>query len=298
MLELPPDLRARLDRHLLPYARGLIESSARYAAYLHADEVGAEHLLCTLMEDEECAAHRLVEHAFADPETLADEVRALAAGIMVTGSSASLPFSEGGVLALESARRLAAERREASVQVAHLLAAALDGLPEDLRAAAHEAGYDRAGLDALFGPGVATGAARSEGSLFRHFSEDAKRCLSAAARLARGSQGEPIGPAHLILSCLQGRTDLEGGAGLSAARMRVLLRGRMQDPTPLANRALEPDSTYLTFLSELPERAGSLELLARYHAGPTPEIAQVLLRHRVTPALLERAAAAFSDPPS
>jgi len=37
-------------------------------------------------------------------------------------------------------------------------------------------------------------------------------------------------------------------------------------------------------------------LLARFLAGGTPELARLLARHRITPALLERAQAAFEDP--
>lgn len=296
MLDLPDDLRARLQARTAPYALGLLDRAARYAAELHADEAGVEHLVCMLMADEECAARRAVEHAFADPQTLADEVRALAAGILVTGSAASLPFSPGGVAALQAARDDAAATGRSEVRPALLLICALERLPEDLRLAIEDAGYERAGLELLSGPTGAVPAARAEGSLFRRFGEDSKRCLSAAARLARGESGAAIGPAHLVLACLQSQRELEQAATLSASRLRMLLRERMRDPTPLAPRRIEADDVFLAFLAALPEGADSLALLGRCHAGPTPELAQVLSRHRVTPALLERAAGAFRDP--
>jgi ATP-dependent Clp protease ATP-binding subunit ClpA len=250
------------------------------------------------MADEECAARRAVEHAFADPDTVADEVRALAAGILVTGSAASLPFSPGGVAALESARDEAAASGRREVRPALLLACALARLPQDLCSAVDEAGYERAGLEAAAGEAGQIPAAAPAGSLFRRFSEEAKRCLSAAARLAREGDGRSIGPAHLVLACLQSQRELERAAGLSASRLRVLLRERMRDPTPLPQRRMEPDAVFQAFLAALPEGADSLALLLRCHAGLTPELAQVLLRHRVTPALLERSAGAFRDPQS
>ena len=296
MLHLPDDLRARLEARTAPYALGLLERAARYAAELHADEAGVEHLLCTLMADEECAARRAVEHAFADPETLADEVRALAAGILVTGSAASLPFSPGGVAALQAARDEAAASGRREVRPALLLACALEHLPQDLRRAVDDAGYERAGLEQAAGAAGERPAAASEGSLFRRFAEDTKRCLSAAARLARDDGGGAIGPAHLVLACLQAQRELERAAGLSASRLRMLLRERMRDPTPLPERRVEADEVLHAFLAALPEGADSLAFLQRCHAGGTPELAQVLMRHRVTPALLERAAGAFRDP--
>jgi hypothetical protein len=296
MLELTEALRARVAAHARPYALGLIERAGRYAAQLHADEAGVEHLVCTLMADPDCAARRAVEHAFADPGTVAEEVRALAAGILVTGSSASLPFSPGGVLALRAARDAAAAAGRSEVRPALLLACALEQLPADLRAALDEAGYERAGLEQAAGPAGVVPSETARGSLFRRFSEDSKRCLSAAARLARGDSGESIGPAHLVLACLQAQRELERAGALSASRVRMLLRERMLDPTGLPERAIEPDEVFEAYLAALPRDCDSLTLLARCHGAATPEVSGVLTRHRVTAALLERSAGAFRDP--
>src|SRR5688572_3141726 len=97
-------------RALAPHGRALLAAARDFALSIHAEELGPEHLLCALMADAEGAARRAVEHAFADPETIAGEVLAMASGILVSGSAASLPFSPGGVRALEGARALAAER--------------------------------------------------------------------------------------------------------------------------------------------------------------------------------------------
>ncbi len=297
-LELPAGLRARLERSLEPYARTLVESSAHYALRLHAEEVGPEHLLCALMEDEDCAAHRVVLHAFADPRTLADEVRSLAAGIMVTGSAASLPFSEGGVRALASARHAASTLGASLVETAHLLKAAVEALEAGLRAQFEEAGYDAGQLERARGSQVAGGPVPEEGALFRRFSEAAKKTLSAAARVARQTEDHAIGPAHLVLACLSSETALERACGVTASRARLILRGRTEDKTPLAARVLPADLSYVAYLEELPESTSSAVLLLRFHAGRTPEIAQLLLRHKVTPGLLERARHAFQDPPA
>lgn len=295
-LELPESLRAHLERNVEPYARRLVEGSALYALRLHAEEVGPEHLLCALMEDEDCAAHRAVLHAFADPETLADEARSLAAGIMVTGSAASLPFSEGGVRALSSARHAAAELGAALVEPAHVLRAAVEALEPDLHARFEEAGFAPERLAPAAGSGPAASPLSEEGALFRRFSEVAKRVLSQSAREARQAGDRAIGPAHLALACLAGEPALEGTGGVSASRARLLLRGRTADPTPLAARALPADGAYLAYLAEVPEATSSAILLLCFHSGRTPEIAQLLMRHKVTPALLERAREAFLDP--
>jgi hypothetical protein len=289
-LALSAALRTELDRRLAPYARRLVEQAAELALRLHADEVGAEHLLCALMADEECAAHRAALYAFADPATVGEEALAMAAGILISGSAAATPFSAGAVLALEAARNRALAGSEAQARPSHLLEAAVAALPDDLRAEVLDAGY-RADEPAASGR-----AAAVPGSLFRTYSESAKKALSAAARLARQEHSDAIGPAHLALACLLEEPELGRQRGLSASRARMIFRGRFDDPTPTARRALPPDDAFAAYLGGLEPASGSLALLARFHAGGTPEIAKLLARHRLIPALVERSAGAFVDP--
>lgn len=289
-LALTAELRAEVERRLAPYARRLVEQAAELALRLHADEVGAEHLLCALMDDEDSAAHRAALYAFADPATVREESLAMAAGILISGSAAATPFSTGAVQALESARDRALAGSDAQARPTHLLEAAVAALPDDLRAEVLEAGFRAA---------EAAGSGRSAavpGGLFRTYSESAKKALSAAARLARQEHSEAIGPAHLALACLLEEPELARQSGLSASRARMIFRGRFFDPTPTARRALPPDDTFATFLRGLEPSAGSLALLARFHAGGTPEIAKLLTRHRLIPALVERSSGAFADP--
>lgn len=289
-----PEL-VQLAARLAPYARQLLDRCAHDALQLHAEEVGPEHLLSTLMSDEECAAHRAALHAFADPATIRDEALTLAAGILISGSSAALPFSAFGVRALRGARERAAARGDAMVEVPHLALAAFDELEADLRELFAGAGWSPAGLEALLGSGGAGGVVAS-GHLFRHFSDDAKRALSAAARLARASSSRSISAAHLFQASLQAETRIERACGMPAARARIALRGRLDDMSAVSGSPLAPDDALAGFLARLPGAADSLEMLRALHAGGTPELAQVLVRHKVTAALLERARAAFEDP--
>lgn len=291
-----PRVQTLLSR-LSPYARALLERCAAYALSIHADEVGPEHLLSTLMDDEACAAHQLALHAFADPSTISEEARALSAGIMISGSNASLPFSAFGVRALRAARALASTRRATIVEPAHLLLAAFDESPEDVREALYDSGWSREGLEALLQT-AADGAAhvRDEGALFRSFSDDAKRVLSLAAKLARQSESPSISAAHLLIAGLSWNSSHERAAGLPTSRARMLLRGRLVDTSPVLGGPLAPDDALITFLTALPEGATTLDLLRRFHAGDVPELAQVLTRHKVSLALLDRAGSAFRDP--
>src|SRR5688572_10553402 len=214
----------------------------------------------------------------------------MAAGILISGSAAATPFSTGAVRALEAARDQALAGAEAQARPAHLLEAAVAALPDDLRAEVLDAGYKAAAQ----APAGRSGAV--PGGLFRTYSEGAKKALSAAARLARQEHSEAIGPAHLALACLLEEPELARERGLSASRARMLFRGRFSDPTPTDQRALPPDDAFERFLSGLPLGSGSLELLARFHAGGTPELAQLLERHRLIPTLLQRSAGAYADP--
>ena len=287
-----PGIDAAL-RALAPHGRVLFDAARDYAISIHAEELGPEHLLCALMADPDGAARRAVEHAFADPETIASEALAMASGILVSGSAASLPFSPLGVRALEGARALAAERRAGSVREAHLLVAAVRALPAEVGTDLALAGFGESELAQV---GAGAGDVRLSGPLFRQFSEEAKRALSAAARTARQDGSPAIAPAHLVLACLGAAAEISRAAGISAPRARSVLRGRTRDDSRAEPRALEADEALAAYSRGLAPGAGSLELLARFHGGATPELAQLLARHRVTTALLARVADAFRDP--
>jgi ATP-dependent Clp protease ATP-binding subunit ClpA len=283
---------------LAPHARHTLERCCDLALRIHADEVGPEHLLMALMDDEDGAAHRAVVHAFADPETIGGEALAMASGILVSGSAASLPFSPGGVRALRRARAHAAERGDAQVVEAHLLLAASRALPADALADLEAGGWNAAELEATLGKGAAPEPVKDEGGLFRHYCDDAKRMLSQAAKAARQDKAAAIGPAHLLLACLGASPERARAAGLSLSRARVTLNGRTHDDSEVEARALAADDALAALLGGLGTGATTLELLGRFHAGGTGELAQLLERHRVTPALLERVSGVFLDPES
>jgi hypothetical protein len=282
------DLAPLLGR-LRPYARALLARAGDHALRLHADVVSAEHLLSTLMDDEESAAHRAVLHAFADPATISDEALAISPGLMVVASGSTLPFSAraANVLARAHAQRAAS----GLVEVRDLLEHAERELADPLREALRARGYA--------GPGG--GAERNDAGappplgpeLFRHFSTPAKRALSAANRLAAGERARSIAPAHLLLGCLREEPD---AAGIAVHRVREALAGRSADESAPRPRSLPPDRGLLELLEGIPEGSDSLALLARFHAAATPELAAILVRSKVTAAFLERARAGFRDP--
>ena len=295
-LDLSDPALAALRARLAPYAAGLLDASGDYAAAQHADEVGPEHLLATLMAAEESAAYRTVLFAFADPDTIAAEARAMSAGILVTGSRATLPFSALGVVALREAREHAHGDGGATVRPAHLLWSAIAALPEDLREQVVDAGFAIDGLGQLPRPAASDAPVPLDGPLFRHFDEDATQSLLQAARLAQGEDLASIGPASLALASLRSQPALEGPAGVTATRLRIVLRGREADESPPAVAELGPDDALVEYLEGLAPASTTAALLARFHAGGFAELAELLARHKVTPALLERTASAFEDP--
>jgi hypothetical protein len=283
--------------HLSDYGRWLLERSEAYANWLLADQVEVGHLLGTLMETEECAACRAALQSFADPASIAEESRALSSGIMVTGSSASLPFSPAGLAALERSRELARAHASAAVEPAHLLAAAHSELPAQTREEFEAAGFDGPRLSGQFGRAHAwpEGAADS-GSLFRRFSESSKRALSLAAREARTGGERSISAARILLGCLALEPELGGACGVSGARARALVRGRTADPSPTLRRDLPPDEALAQLVVELPLDAGSLAMLIGIHSPRTAELARLLTRARLTPAALQRLRGVLEDP--
>jgi hypothetical protein len=278
-----------LDR-LEPYARSLLRTAGAHALRLHAETVSPEHLLWTLMDDSRSAAHAAVLHAFADPGTIADEVLAISPGLLVVASGSTLPFSVRAVEALTRAREASEAAGEGTVTVSGLLARSVSAFDEGLRQKLRGAGYSaeipiEAAPAAIPGPG-----------LFKHFSMPAKRVLSGSNRLAASDRSPSISHVHLFLACLQEDEALAGRTGLSFRQARLLLSGSTRDDSAPSARPLPPDPSMIAFLEGLPGGSDSLALLARFHAGGTPEMAQILVRSKVTPALLDRARRAFRDP--
>jgi len=275
---------------LEPYAQGLLHRAGAHALRLHAETVSPEHLLWTLMDDPRSAAHAAVLHAFADPGTIAEEVLAISPGLLVVASGSTLPFSARAVEALTRAREASESAGEEAVAVSGLLARSVSAFDEGLRLKLRAAGFS-----AEIPVETATAASPSPG-LFKHFSMPAKRVLSGSNRLAANDRSPSISHVHLFLACLQEDEGLAARTGLSFRQARLLLSGSTRDDSTPTPRALPPDRTLTAFLDGVPDGSDSLALLARFHAGGTPELAQILVRSKVTTVLLDRARKAFRDP--
>ena len=76
----------------------------------------------------------------------------------------------------------------------------------------------------------------------------------------------------------------------------MALAGRDGDDTPLEERHLAADAGLLAFLSRLPEGADTLALLAGTLDHGSTELRQLLVRQRITPAVVERSREVFRDP--
>lgn len=262
------------------------------ALELHADVISREHLVCCLLDDEESALYELVEHAFADPETLYQDALALAPGILVVGSSATCSFSVRSVRAARAAVELARSAGLAKVGLGCVLRAACAELPEDARAALSEAGCDpeAAPLDGVQGD-------LTEGThLFHPFSDEARRALTSASRhAARGGRGA-LSPADLVIGALGEDAELARCFGTDATGANTLLGPFAEDLTKPEHRELEEDEELSQLFSGLPVDGGSLDVLKLILSEPEEELAQVFLRQKVTAALLDRSKATFVDP--
>lgn len=298
-LDLADDALAAAHASLAPHGRALLERAADVALRVHAEELTTEHLLCALMEDEESAAHRLVLHAFADPETIAIESLATAPGILVVGSERTIPFSVRGVETLYAARTRAARAGAAAVRAGHLLEEAVERLPGgpegELRGELAGAGYRRPEGGRAEEP-EAGPALEDAGALFRHFDEDARRVLALAGKLAAGWKRPSVGPAHLVIACVEHDRELARRSGLGAGAARRVLRERDRDDTPIEPRPVPAASELRAFLASLPARADSVALLGQFLRHGAPELVQLLVQNRITDALLERAGDGFRDP--
>jgi hypothetical protein len=289
-LDSPPLARHRA--RLAPHIARLLERAAARALRIHADVVSVEHVVGALMEDEDCAAHQAVCHAFADPETLDVELLALSPGTMVVGSGAALPFSPRALVALERARGAALAAGAGALDVEHLLEHAVAALPDDVRAELADAGYG-----APPARPARDGELRADGHLFQGVTDPGKQALSRACKAAARAGETSIGPARVVLALLDVSDTLADACGLSRARAGGVLRGRTLDASPPTPRTLAADAELLAFLETLPDGAGSLDCLAACYGARHADLRVLLERHKIGPALLERARGAFEDPP-
>lgn len=273
---------------LHPHLAVLCDRAGERALEVHADEVAVEHLLDVCMEDEDCAAYEAASHAFADPETVSFELRALSPGVMVVGSEAALPFSTRAVEALESARERAIAAKADQVESSVVLRAACEALGDEASEALN--------LSPTFEPTAGADGLDPNASLFRGFSEGAKRALSKANKLAAGKKERSISPAQLIVALVAGEPQLAEDLGVSATAIRERLRSHTLDSTPPPPRTLPPSADLLSLLAELPRGADSLDLWRVALARGGDELRTLGDRHKITSALLERAREAFSDP--
>lgn len=275
-----------------PYLDAARVSAAELALSLHAEAVSREHLVCVLLDDEESALYELVEHAFADPETLSQDALALAPGILVVGSGATKAFSVRAVRAARRAVELAQGARLSSVTPACVLKAACEELSPEALAQLNESGCD---------PAIVT-LTGDEGDLpvgthlFQPFNDEARRTLTSASRLAAKAKRGTLTPADLVAGALGEDADLSRSFGADAASACALLRPYAEDTTPPEQRDLGDDGDLTRLWTSLPEDAGSLEVLGAILCEPDEELAQVFLRQKVTAALLERSRATFVDP--
>jgi len=283
-------------RRLAPHARATLARAEALALRLHADEVVPEHWLVALLEDEDCAATRIVLHAFADPATIGAEVLALCPGIMVVGSGRTLPFSVRGVVALRAARARAAARSASTLEVGDLFAAACGELEPSARAR----------LEPLTGVSLGAGAEpeateagstlSASGSLFRNYSLDGLRALGASSRAAGSLGRTSITPAHVLLGALETDQALRARTGLTASRARLALSGVDEDATPLVARDLPWSKDLTELLQELPEGAETSRMLGWLLEHGKSELVLLLQRQKVTSALFARCGTTFRDP--
>lgn len=292
-LDLAHPALAALTPRLASYACRMLTAAGERALWLHSDEVTPEHWLGAFLADEDSGAYQLVTHAFADPETLDQELLALSPGIMVVGSKAALPFSPGGVVAVRAARESSLAAGSDLVEAGVLLAACAAAMPADDAAALAGRGFDPSGLQAL--PGENPNL-RADGFLFQGFADPTKRALSQANKDSFGA-GEPhISPARLLLACLAVEPELESQCGIGRLQAASELRGKTLDRAAPEDRRLPPSQELLALLELLPQGSDSIAAFAAVRAQGNEELVALLDRHKITASLLERGKAAFPDP--
>jgi ATP-dependent Clp protease ATP-binding subunit ClpA len=277
---------------LAPSGQRALHAAAAEALRVHAREISLEHLVSTLMADEASAAHRAVLHAFADPDSIAAEALALAPGLLVVGSGASLPFSTRAARALFAARTSMSAAGARAVEPEHLARAAVDELDEAPRGLLASA-LDASAREASAAP--APDLARAS-DLLHAYSLASKRALGLACRLAHRARRRAIAPAHVLLACLEGAPELGAALGFTLVRARAALSGRDEDASAPPDRPLAPDAELGAALLALAPGADTHALLALAIEAGSPELRALLGRHRTTSALLERTRAALADP--
>jgi len=286
-----------------PYLRELLGRAAAEARRMHAEELTPEHVLTTLLGDEEAGATRLVLHAFADPEAIAAETLALCPGILVVGSGITLPFSPLSVRALERAPALRAAE-DPRVEPRHVLVAAGAELAAEERQALAEAGappLERSAGNGADGPGNPIGDPVGDpvgdsggGGLFRIYSDASRQALGRACRAAAGLGRRAIAPAHLIWGALE--IEPASGAALTLARARMVLGGRDEDTTPCTAPAVAPDEALEALLGRLAAGAQTIDLLGDLLERGSEELRMLLSRQRITIELHRSAGGSFPDP--
>jgi hypothetical protein len=279
---------------LAPYLRGTLENGVRRALWLHADQVHLEHVLGTAVGDEDSAAGQVVEHAFADPETLDRELLAISPGMMVVGAKAVLPFSSEALAVMGRARSRALEQALEQLGSADLARACAEALPETVREALGEPSWSQGASDETVED---LSRLDPDGHLFQGFSVTAKRSLVRACRSAHNRQERSITSMALLLATLEEDPALHTSSGWSPGKIRSAASGQTLPVPDQPDGPLTPSPALAALLARLPSGADSLDFLAASLADAEEELAACFSRHRITPDLVERARGAFRDPP-
>jgi ATP-dependent Clp protease ATP-binding subunit ClpA len=281
---------------LSPTAALVLERARRFGLFLHAAELGLEHVFCALLDEEHNAACQALIAGFADPDSLRIEALATANGILVVASHTALPFSTLGVRALFEARRQAARRGETWISPARLALACLERVPPEFAERLRNLGCAPAALELHLPAGGEALELDSDESVFRRFDLEAKKLLAAAARAAQSGAEKSISPQRLLLAALSGSDTLAAEFAAAAQGARALPPALLADSSPAAERSLKHDPALAEYLSRLSAEAGTIDMLLAFFWPPETLIAQILARHKVQPEALTAARACFDDP--
>lgn len=260
-----------------PFLSGLLERARLRALRLYSESVTLEHLVGAALEDEDCAAVAAITFAFADPQTLEQEVAALTEGLMVVGSRGVMPFSPGAAEALAAARSAAGDE----VSLETLLACALRRIEPSALVLLRELGLSLPEEECFQGPTL-------------RLSIEARQALSLASRAALRTDSSEITPAGMALALLEqapGRSAL----GLRHSAAREALRPFMNDGRPPADRAVPLAPSLATLLRGLAPHADSLDILLLALRSGSTELRAAFARQKVSEALLERARDTWRD---